>query len=114
MLVMNDTTLSLVRQFKDASGAYYLFNPDATGEFGGFVLGKPVSVDDNMTAIAANSYSIAYANWKRAYRIVDRKGITLIRDNLTSKGTTKFNFRKRVGGGIKNYEAIKLMKFATS
>ena len=114
VLVMNDTTLSLVRQFKDASGAYYLFNPDATGEFGGFVLGKPVSVDDNMTAIAANSYSIAYANWKRAYRIVDRKGITLIRDNITAKGTTKFNFRKRVGGGIKNYEAIKLMKFATS
>lgn len=114
VLLMNDVTLSLVRQIKDASGAFYLFNPDATGEFGGFVLGKPVAVDDNMPAIAANSYSIAYANWKRAYRIVDRRGIVLIRDNLTAKGTTKFNFRKRVGGGIKNYEAIKLMKFAAS
>jgi HK97 family phage major capsid protein len=78
------------------------------------VFGVPVEIDDNMPVIAANSYSIAYANWQRAYRIVDRKGITLIRDNITAKGTTKFNFRKRVGGGIKNFEAIKLMKFAAS
>lgn len=113
-LVMADTTLAALRKIKDGSGNFYLFNPDPTGEFAGLVLGKPVVVDDNMPVLAANSYSIAYANWKRAYRIVDRKGITLIRDNITTKGTTKFNLRKRVGGGIKNFEAIKLMKFAAS
>lgn len=113
-MLMADTTLAALRKIKDGSGSFYLFNPDPTGEFAGIVLGKPVVVDDNVPVIAANSYSIAYANWKRAYRIVDRRGITLIRDNITSKGTTKFNFRKRVGGGIRNFEAIKLMKFATS
>lgn len=113
-LVMADTTLAKLRQIKDGSGSFYLFNPDPLGKFGGFVLGVPVVVDDNMPVIAANSYSIAFGNFKRAYRIVDRKGIALIRDNLTSKGTTKFNMRKRVGGGIKNFEAIKLMKFAAS
>jgi HK97 family phage major capsid protein len=113
-LVMADTTLAAVRKIKDGSGNFYLFNPDPTGEFAGLVLGKPVVVDDNMPVIAANSYSIAYANWKRAYRIVDRKGITLIRDNITEKGTTKFNMRKRVGGGILNFEGIKLMKFAAA
>lgn len=114
VLVMADTTLAAVRKIKDGSGNFYLFNPDPTGEFAGLVLGKPVVIDDNMPAIAANSYSVAFANWQRAYRIVDRKGITLIRDNITEKGTTKFNMRKRVGGGIKNFEAIKLMKFAAS
>lgn len=113
-LLMADTTLAALRKIKDGSGNFYLFNPDPTGEFAGLVLGKPVQVDDNMPVIAANSYSIAYANWKRAYRVVDRRGIALIRDNLTTKGTTKFNFRKRVGGGIRNFEAIKLMKFAAS
>lgn len=113
-MLMADTTLAALRKIKDGSGSFYLFNPDPTGEFDGIVLGKPVVVDDNVPVIAANSYSIAYANWKRAYRIVDRRGITLIRDNITAKGTTKFNFRKRVGGGIRNFEAIKLMKFATS
>lgn len=113
-LLMADTTLAALRKIKDGSGDFYLFNPDPTGKFGGFVLGAPVQIDDNMPVIAANSYSIAYANWKRAYRIVDRKGIALIRDNITAKGTTKFNFRKRVGGGMRNFEAIKLMKFAAS
>lgn len=114
VMVMADTTLAALRKIKDGSGNFYLFNPDPTGEFAGLVLGKPVVIDDNMPAIAANSYSIAFANWQRAYRIVDRRGITLIRDNITEKGTTKFNMRKRVGGGIKNFEAIKLMKFAAS
>jgi len=113
-LLMADTTLAEVRKLKDGSGNYYLFNPDPTGDFAGLVLGKPVVIDDNMPAIGANSYSIAYANFKRAYRILDRRGIALIRDNITTKGTTKFNFRKRVGGGIRNFEAIKLMKFGTS
>lgn len=113
-LLMADTTLAAVRKIKDGTGNFYLFNPDATGKFNGFVLGAPVVIDDNMPTIAANSYSIAYGNFKRAYRIVDRKGIALIRDNITAKGTTKFNFRKRVGGGIRNYEAVKLMKFAST
>ena len=111
-LLMADTTLGALRKLKDGSGNFYLFNPDATGKFPGFVLGVPVVIDDNMPVMAANSFSIAYANFQRAYRIVDRKGVSLIRDNITTKGTTKFNFRKRVGGGVKNFEAIKLMKFA--
>jgi HK97 family phage major capsid protein len=113
-LLMADTTLASLRQIKDGSGHFYLFQLDPTGNFAGYVFGAPVEIDDNMPVIAANSYSIAYANWKRAYRIVDRRGITLIRDNITTKGTTKFNFRRRVGGGVKNFEAIKLMKFAAS
>lgn len=112
--LMSDATLNTVRQFKDSSGAYYLWQPDTTAGFGGRLLGSPVEVDDNMAAVAANSYSLAYGNFARAYTIVRRTGTSLIRDNVTAKGTTKFNFRRRVGGGITNYEAVKFMKFATS
>lgn len=112
VMVMADTTLGSLRQIKDGSGSFYLFNPDPLGNFSGFVLGVPVIVDDNMPILATDSLSIAYGNFKRGYRIVDRKGISLIRDSLTTKGTTKFNMRKRVGGGIIQFEAIKLMKFA--
>ena len=112
--VMSDTTLGTARQMKDGSGSYYLWQPDPLGAFGGRFLGSPVEVDDNMPAVAAGSLSVAYGNFKRGYTIVNRSGTVLIRDNITAKGTTKFNFRKRVGGGIRNFEAIKLMKFATS
>ena len=112
--VMSDSTLGTARQMKDGSGSYYLWQPDPTAPFGGRFLGSPVEVDDNMPAIAANSLSVAYGNFRRGYLIANRSGITLIRDNVTAKGTTKFNFRRRVGGGVYNFEAIKLMKFAAS
>jgi HK97 family phage major capsid protein len=114
VFLMPDTVLGTVRQMKDASGAYYLWQPDTTAGFGGRLLGSPVEIDDNMPVIAANSYSVAYGNFRRGYLIINRTGTTLIRDNITAKGTTKFNFRRRFGGGVYNFEAIKLMKFATS
>jgi HK97 family phage major capsid protein len=97
-----------------SAGSYYLWQPDPLVGFGGRLLGSPVEIDDNMPAIASNSYSVAFGNFMRGYMIVDRTGTTLIRDNITAKGTTKFNFRRRFGGGVYNFEAIKLMKFATS
>jgi HK97 family phage major capsid protein len=109
-----DSTLAKIRQIKDGSGNFYLWQPDPAAGFSGLILGAPVVVDDNMPVIASNSYSLAFGNWARAYTIVDRRGRVLIRDNITAKGTTKFNFRKRVGGGIVQFEALKLMKFATS
>lgn len=112
--LMNDATLALVRQFKDASGNFYLWNPDPSAGFSGRILGSPVTIDDNMPDVGTGAYALAFGNFKRGYTIVNRAGTTLIRDNITAKGTTKFNFRRRFGAGIVNYEAIKLMKFATS
>ncbi len=114
VMVMSDETLGSLRTIKDQAGAYYLFQPDPTGEFGGRVLGIPVVSDDNMASVTSGSFSIAYGNFQRGYTIVRRTGTALIRDNITSKGQTKFNFRRRFGGGVVNFEAIKLMKFATS
>jgi HK97 family phage major capsid protein len=114
VFLMSDATLATIRQMKDGSGNYYLWQPDPTTGFGGRLLGSPVEIDDNMPTIAANSLSIAYGNINRAYRVVNRAGVKLIRDPYTAKGQVKFNFRKRFGGGIYNFEALKLMKFASS
>ena len=112
--VMPDSTLATVRQMKDGSGAYYLWQPDPLSGFGGRLLGSPVEVDDNMPTVAADSLSIAYGNFKQGYVTVNRMGTVLIRDNITAKGKTKFNFRRRFGGGVQNFEAIKFLKFGTS
>lgn len=114
VFLMNDATLGVLRQIKDASGNYYLWQPDPAGSFGGRLLGNPVSVDDNMPDMASGSYSIAFGNFKQGYTIVNRSGTTLIRDNITSKGITKYNFRRRFGAGITQYEAIKLLRCSTS
>lgn len=108
---MSDATLAEVRKVKDADGQYIYMPPTAAEPAS--ILGKPAEVDDNMPAIAANSYSIGFAAWKRAYKIVDRFGTRVLRDPYSSKPYVLFYTTKRVGGGIRDYEAIKLMKFST-
>ncbi len=109
--VMGDATLAKVRQMKDGSGNFYLWQPDPLAGFGGRLLGSPVEIDDNMPTLAGNSLSMAYGNFAQGYVVVNRSGTVVIRDNITAKGKTKFNFRRRFGGGVQNFEAIKLMKF---
>lgn len=112
--VMPDSVLALVRQMKDGSSGFYLWQPDPLTGFGGRLLGSPVETDDNMPVAGADSLSLAYGNFKAAYVVVNRSGTMLIRDNITAKGKTKFNFRRRFGGGVKNFEALKFLKFGTS
>jgi len=111
--LMSDATMGAVRKLKDVDGKFVWSPPTAVGEVA-TVLMKPVYTDDNMTAIGANSYSIAFADFKRSYQIVDKFGIRVLRDPFTSKPNVLFYTTKRVGGGIRNFEAIKLMKFAAS
>jgi HK97 family phage major capsid protein len=110
--VTGDSTLAKLRQMKDGTGAFYLWQPDPLSGFGGRLLGNPVEIDDNMPVMAANSFSLAFGNFAQGYVVVNRSGTVVIRDNITAKGKTKFNFRRRFGGGVQNFEAIKLMKFA--
>jgi HK97 family phage major capsid protein len=110
--VTSDSVLAKVRQMKDGTGAFYLWQPDPLSGFGGRLLGNPVEIDDNMPALGAASYSLAFGNFRQAYVVVNRSGTVVIRDNITSKGKTKFNFRRRFGGGVQNFEALKLMQFA--
>ena len=44
----------------------------------------------------------------------DRVGIRVLRDPYTAKPYILFYTTKRVGGGVQNFEAIKLLKFGTS
>jgi HK97 family phage major capsid protein len=111
--LMNDLTMAEVRKIKDTTDNY-IWRPGLEAGISDTLLGYPVDIDDYMPDIASNSLSIAFGNFKRGYLIVDRRGVAIIRDQVTKPGYTKFNVSKRVGGGVQNFEAIKLMKFAAS
>ena len=111
--LMNDLTAAAVRQLKDAYGQY-IWQTDFSSDQPFTLLGKSIETDDNMPVIGANSYSVAFGNFKSGYLITDRKGTSVLRDPLTVKGKTGFYTTKRVGGGVQNFEAIKLLKTATS
>ena len=112
--LMNSATAGVVRKLKDADGRHVWSDSLINGQ-PPILLGSPVQIDDNMPDVSAGAYAIAYGDFKRAYTIVSHAaGTTLIRDNVTTKGQTKFNFRRRFGGGVTHFEACKLLKFATS
>lgn len=111
--VMSDAVMGTVRKFKDADGNYIWAPPTSSAEMA-TVLGKPIYNDDNMQAVGANAFPIAFGNFQRGYLIVDRFGIRVLRDPYTNKPWVHFYTTKRVGGGVQNFEAIKLMKVATS
>ena len=60
----------------------------------------------------ANSLSIAFGDFKRGYLVVDRAGVRVLRDPYSAKPYVLFYTTKRVGGGVQDYDAIKLLKFA--
>lgn len=108
--LMSDATLTVARAFKDTTNNYIWAPPTVNGP--DTILGKPVVTDDNMPAVAANSYSVAFGDFRRGYLINDRMGAQVLRDPYTNKPYVNFYTTKRVGGGVVNFEAIKTLKFA--
>ena len=114
VFLMNDTTLSVIRKLKDGEGNY-LWRPGLLESQPDLLLGKPVEIDDNMPDIGAGAYPVAFADFKRAYTIVDHvTGTRLLRDPYSAKPYVNFYVTKRVTGGVSNFEAIKFLKIATS
>ena len=67
-----------------------------------------------MPEIAARSYSVAFGDFNRGYLIVDRQGVRVLRDPYSAKPYVLFYTTKRVGGGVQDFDAIKLVKFSAS
>jgi len=111
--MMNRKTVSVVRKFKDSTGNY-IWNAALQPGASATLLGYPVAEIETMPDIAANSYSVAFGDFQRGYLIVDRAGIRVLRDPYSSKPNVLFYTTKRVGGGVQNFDAIKLLKFAVS
>jgi HK97 family phage major capsid protein len=111
--VMNRKTQAQIRKFKDAQGNY-LWQPPAAAGSRATLMSFPLVEAEDMPDIATNSYSVAFGDFGRGYLVVDRQGVTVLRDPFTAKPYVLFYTTKRVGGGVQDFDAIKLMKFAVS
>lgn len=111
--MMNRKTQSTLRKFKDSTGNY-LWNAPASAGQAATLLGFPVAEAEDMPDIAADSFSVAFGDFRAGYLVVDRTGIRILRDPYSAKPYVLFYTTKRVGGGVQNFEALKLVKFAAS
>ncbi len=111
--VMNRSTQATIRKLKDADGNY-IWQPSINPQGRATLLGFEVVEAEDMPDIATDSTSIAFGDFKRGYLIVDRRGVNILRDPYSSKPYVLFYTTKRVGGGVADYDAIKLLKFSVS
>ena len=108
--IMNRSVMGAVRKFKDGQGNYLADLRLRDGALVESIFGKTVNEAEDMPNLGANTFPIAYADFRRAYLIIDRIGVRVLRDPYMSKPYVLFYTTKRVGGGIQNFEAIKLVK----
>ncbi|WP_018184133.1 phage major capsid protein [Kaistia granuli] len=111
--VLNRRTQASIRKLKDADG-HYLWQPAAVAGGEASLLGFPVTEAEDMPDIGANSLSLAFGDFRRGYLVVDRLGVRVLRDPYSAKPYVLFYTTKRVGGGVQDFDAIKLLKFGTS
>lgn len=109
--LMNRSTVADTMYLKDGTGAY-IWKPGFARDEDSTILALPVKMSTTMPVVAANALSVVLADWREAYMIVDRLGITVQRDPYTAKPFVEFYTRKRVGGDVIGFEAAKIGKIS--
>jgi len=111
IFAMNRYTLGEVMKLKDDTGAY-IWQPNFQLGAAGTILGQKVDASfDHLPSLGAASKSIVFGDFSNTYQIVDKKGITILRDPLTNKPYVGFYTTRRVGGDVINSEAYKVLSF---
>ncbi|OQS41826.1 phage major capsid protein [Chromobacterium haemolyticum] len=111
--VLNGLTLPVIRKLKDSEGNY-LWKPGLDAGEVSTLLNKPISENDDMPLVGADALAIAFGDFKRGYTIADVRGVRVLRDPFSNKPYVGFYTTKRVGGGVMDSNAIKLMKIGAA
>ena len=109
--LMNRLTVRDIMKLKDGEGNY-LWKPAIAVDAPDTILSLPVRMSTTMPQVAADALSIAIADWRETYTIVDRLGITVQRDPYTAKPFVEFYTRKRVGADVVNFQSMKIGKIS--
>ena len=102
-----------IRKFKDANGNY-IWQPSIQAGKPDLLLGYPAIICEAMPGLVSGASALAFGNFKRGYKIVDRMGTRVLRDPFTAKPYILFYTTKRVGGMVEDSEAIKILKLSAS
>lgn len=108
--VMNSKTAAAVRKMRDADGRFLWADSLAMGQ-PAQLLGYPVLVCEDMPDIGPGAHAIAFGDFRAAYTIVERPDLRVLRDPFSAKPHVLFYATKRVGGGVTDARAVKLMDF---
>jgi len=109
--VLNRGTLAFLRTLKSTDGVF-LWQPGMNGPVANTMNGFNYVLAQDMPAIAANSLSVAFGDFQRGYTIIDRTGVSMVRDEFSSKknAIVEFTIHRWNYGKVVVPEAIKVLK----
>lgn len=108
---MNRDTQGKVRLLKDGQNNY-IWQPSYQAGQPASLLGYPLAEVPDLPNVAAAAKPVLFGDFKRAYLVVDRVGVRILRDPYTNKPFVMFYTTKRVGGGLLNPEPMKALNVA--
>ena len=111
--VFNRATLASIRKLKDTAGQYvFQTGMMLGGNMVNTILGHPYVEATDMPSEGSNTFPVAFGDFRRAYMIVDRVNLAVLRDPFTqaTTGNVRYIARKRVGGQVVQKEAINKLK----
>ena len=111
--VMNSNTAGALRKLKDAQ-ARNLWTDSLIAGQPAFLAGYAVTIAEDMPDVGTDTFPIAFGDFSRAYVVVDRIGVRILRDPYSAKPYVSFYTTKRVGGGVADYDAYKVLKVAAT
>lgn len=111
--LMNSATAATISKLKNTDGDYIWREGLLVGQ-PATLLGRPVEIDEGMPDIAAGTLPIAFGDFRRGYLINDRLGTRVLRDPFTNKPFVNFYCTKRVGAGVLDPNAIRLLQMAAA
>ncbi len=114
--VLNRSIMGKIRKMKATSGDYIWSSSDSRASLAfanaGTIMGAPVVEVPDAPSLAAETVVATVGDFKEAYRIVDRVGLDILRDDYTARtnGKVRWHFRRRVGGEVVNANALRHLK----
>jgi len=109
--VMNRRSLAAIRVLKSTTGQF-LWLPGLSGPVANTLNGFPYVLANSMPDEAGSALAVAFGDFRRGYVIVDRTGMSVIRDEVTQKrkAIVEFTMNRWNTGLVVLPEAIKLLK----
>jgi len=107
----NRATESVIRKLVDGQGNY-IWQPVYSAGEPDQLLGQRTVIMEDMDDVATGNISVVLADFRDCYLIVDRMGMSVLEDKFTSRPFVEYYTRKRVGGALKSYSSIKMLKQA--
>ena len=114
--VMNRTTFSKLLQLEDGEGQkIFHVGLNLVNGAPSTIAGHPYTLATDMPNIGGSAKPIAFGDFSKAYTIVDRVNLSVMRDpySQATSGNIRYVARRRVGGTVVLAEAIRLQNISS-